>query len=97
MPKIEKFVCDRCGVERDRDVGMVTVVIAQYQGWQSQWMRANPGKPSICHDRLWCVSCVKETGLPKVRDYPPEPAGEPPTFEGVLRELIRDVVQESQS
>lgn len=90
--KVTTYSCDRCAatVERPEDLMSITIFVAL--GGCSY------STPS--HSAEWCRSCVVNTGMkeklkPGKDDVPPDPE-HPPSFESLLRELIREEIGSEQ-
>ena len=82
------YVCDRCGKRQDTDDQMwVVAVQVSHHGYRHD---SSPWKSDA---RLWCRECVDQMhvlGVPsaeKAAKLPPAP-----TFEDLLREVVRDEI-----
>ncbi len=94
--KNESYSCDRCGHTQDRDRKFSD---------EDRWMWkvtlfCHLGDDPKVEDRnlvrqvLWCSSCCDEVGLDNLSGHTEQPVdvADPPSFEDVLRAIIRDEI-----
>lgn len=84
------YKCDKCGNEdttNELKIDTVGVFVGQYQ---ISYSRANT---SINLQKEWCLRCRIEAGL-TVQKAPPIIEVKPITLEEMLREIIREEIQQ---
>ena len=88
MPIVTKYVCDRCQHTQDTDDQMWNLGI-YLSGARSYYhsMHTPPTRAA-----LWCRACVETIGL-LPGEKPADPAPAPPTFEDMIRAIVREEVQ----
>lgn len=86
---VTTYTCDKCGREQTESKQMWEIGISARESTIkfNKWV-ATP-KESV----LWCRSCVVKLGLlPSAENDPPKPVPTP-TFEDMLREIIREEME----
>jgi hypothetical protein len=86
------YKCDRCGTEDTNNIiGLDTIYVGAGQYFSDARNRA--------HGVEWCKKCRIETGIiERVKSHPDIKSVDPePTLEELIREIIREEIQCSQS
>jgi len=88
------YTCDRCKAEsadnKILDLAIISIGVkdASYGSYSSITLRD-------CANREveWCIKCRTETGIEREREETPKPLPKPPTIEEMLREIVREELQ----
>jgi hypothetical protein len=107
MPRLEKFVCDRCSYEQpkdrkfsDDDRWFHTITVYMQTGYHAH--NSIPYRLDSDRDTdhlgsvLWCDRCVIELGLLGMTRVSRTPIPEPPQLEAILREFIAEAVADAK-
>ena len=89
------IVCDRCNVEKEEsEGGFCDIGIGVREEHYAQFSGATT---AFSHQQTWCLDCLRKLGLkPKDRDTPKSQQVPAPTFEELLREIIREEIEASK-
>jgi hypothetical protein len=97
MPIIMMQICDRCGHSQDRssegvrDMFEVAVTCEAVDQFRNQYY--TPFKRQLV---IWCQPCVDEVGVQRPIILRGASDVLPPSIEDLLREMVRNVVQEEK-
>lgn len=86
---VTTYTCDKCGKTQTEPKQMweLGIVAREQTAHFGRWV----GTPK--ESALWCRSCVVKLGLlPSTENDPPKPTPTP-TFEDMLREIIREEME----
>jgi len=79
------YKCDRCGKEQYTPEQMWEVgVVYKHIHYASSSSEKYPYQT-----KLWCRACVETLGILPIKEGAPDET-QPPTFEDLIREIVRD-------
>ena len=94
---VTTYTCDKCGHSQERpgspkqlwDVGIGIEVVGSSRSYSTS--------PPLFHAKIWCRDCVTKAGLllPSRTDEEKAPTP-PPTLEDMIRELIKEEIDDSR-
>ena len=93
MPIITAYVCDRCGHSQPSDHQMWQVGIACHATRTSGYSSSLDYK-AFQATRMWCRGCCEAVGvLPPHAPRKAETATAQPSFEDIVRDMIREEIE----
>jgi hypothetical protein len=95
---VTTYTCDNCGHAQTTDDQMWQVGIAIEHSHNYGYSYASWTNRAFQHQQLWCRKCVDKTGLLTPALKSAEIVAAPtPTFEDMLRAIIREEISQEKS
>ena len=93
MPIITAYVCDRCGHSQPTDDQMWQVGVACHTTRSTVYSLASDYR-TFQSTRMWCRGCCETVGvLPPAGPRKGEMAMAQPSFEDIVRDIIREEIE----
>lgn len=94
MPVVVKYICDYCGKSHDSNDQMWELSIFLRNNSLAQRYIGQGGE--FRHKQLWCRGCCANVGIAFEHEAEAPKLPTPPTLEDMLREIIRDEIQDAK-